>query len=49
VIRQVKYLNPSCDLLEIHALLRSNEGWNSIAPGEEEAHGRENYSDVLSV
>jgi hypothetical protein len=43
------YSNPSCDLLEIHELLRSNAGWKSIAPGEEEAHGRENYSDLLSV
>ena len=32
--------NPSCDLLEIHELLRSNTGWKSFAPGEEEAHGR---------
>src|SRR4030095_16937473 len=41
--------NPSCDLLEIHELLRSNTGWKSVAPGEEKAHGRENYSDLLSV
>jgi hypothetical protein len=41
--------NPSCYLLEIHELLRSNEGENSIALGEEEAHGRHHYSDVLSV
>jgi transcriptional regulator with XRE-family HTH domain len=44
-----KYYNPSCDLLEIHELLRSNAGWKPIAPGEEEAHGRENYRDILSV
>jgi hypothetical protein len=43
------YCNPSCDLLEIYGLLRPNEGWKSVAPGEEEARGRENYSDVLSV
>jgi hypothetical protein len=43
------YSNPSCYLLEIHELLRSNEGEISIALGEEEAHGRQNYSDVLPV
>jgi adenylate cyclase len=41
--------NPSCYLLEIHELLRSNEGEISITLGEEEAHGRQNYRDVLSV
>src|SRR4029453_3708271 len=43
ILDHILSTNPSCDPLEIHELLRSNEGWNSIAPGEEEAHGRENY------
>ena len=34
--------NPSCYLLDIHELLRSNEGKDRIALGEEEAHGRQN-------
>jgi len=42
-------LNPSCDLLDIHELLRSHEGWQASAPTEEEAHGRENYNDILSM
>ena len=41
--------NPSCYLLEIHELLRFNEGEISLALGQEEAHGRKNYSDVLPV
>jgi hypothetical protein len=43
------YPNPSCDLLDIHELLRSHEGWQASAPTEEEAHGRENYNDILSM
>ena len=43
------YYNPSCDLLDIHELLRSHEGWQASAPTEEEAHGRENYNDILSM
>ncbi len=43
------YGNPSCYLLEIHGLLRFNEGDNSIPLGEEETHGRQNYSDLLYV
>ena len=43
------YDNPSCDLLDIHELLRSHEGWQASAPTEEEAHGRENYNDILSM
>ena len=42
-------LNPSCDLLDIHELFRSHEGWHRKRPGEEEAHGRAYYSDVLPV
>jgi len=45
----VLYHNPSCDLLDIHELLRSHEGWQASAPTEEEAHGRENYNDILSM
>jgi len=30
--------NPSCPLMDIHELLRSNEGEITIALGEEEAH-----------
>jgi hypothetical protein len=41
--------NPSCYLLEIHELLRSNEGASWISLGEEEAHGRDDYSDILPV
>jgi hypothetical protein len=44
-----RYGNPSCYLLDIHELLRSHEGWNRKRPGEEEAHGRANYSDVLPM
>jgi hypothetical protein len=43
------FSNPSCYLLEIHELLRSNEGKDRIALGEEEAHGRQNYSDILPL
>jgi hypothetical protein len=39
---EVFTINPSCYLLEIHELLRSNEGKDRIALGEEEAHGRQN-------
>jgi hypothetical protein len=42
-------INPSCYLLEIHELLRSNEGASWISLGEEEAHGRDDYSDILPV
>jgi NDP-sugar pyrophosphorylase family protein len=41
--------NPSCYLLEIHELLRFNEGEMQKSPDEEEAHGRDHYSDVLPV
>ena len=41
--------NPSCDLLDIHELLRSHEGLQASAPTEEEAQGRENYNDILSM
>ena len=46
---RIFYNNPSCDLLDIHELLRSHAGWHRKRPGEEEAHGRANYSDVLPV
>lgn len=36
-------------VLDIHELLRSHEGWQASAPTEEEAHGRENYNDILSM
>ena len=41
--------NPSCHLLEIHGLLRFNGGENPTTLGEEETHGRKNYSDILPV
>jgi hypothetical protein len=43
------YYNPSCYLLEIHELLRSNEGEMQKSPVEEEAHGRNHYSDLLPM
>jgi hypothetical protein len=41
--------NSSCYLLEIYELLRSNKGEMQTSPGEEEAHGRDHYNDVLPV
>jgi hypothetical protein len=48
-IRQVTYLNPSCHLLKSMGFCLTLKVKSPISPQEEQAHGRQNYRDVLPV